>query len=182
MDDQQLAAVLELSDRPAPIASDVDTPEAVVQALYESLSGPAEQDRPRDRDRLRSLFLPEARLVLVRWSTPEGGDEEVLRAWDVDAFIEAARMFYRETAFYEREIGRRIDRFGNIAHVLSAYESRVGSEESEPVFRGINSVQLVRSERRWWIAHLIWDVERPSHPIPAELAGEAAEGGKLSSR
>lgn len=166
MDAEQRAAILELPDGPEPRAEDVASPEAVVEAVYASISGPAEKEEPRDWDRLRSLFLPDARLVLVRWQSPDGEEEEILRGWDVEGFIETARGFYDESAFYEREIGRRVDRFGNIAQVFSAYESRVGSEESDPVARGINSVQLVRAEGRWWIAHLVWDVERPTNPIP----------------
>lgn len=173
MDAEQRAAILELPDGPEPRAEDVASPEAVVQAVYASISGPAEKDEARDWDRLRSLFLPDARLVLVRWQSPDG-EEEVLRGWDVERFIEAAKGFYRESAFYEREIGRRVDRFGNIAQVFSAYESRVGSEESEPVARGINSVQLVRAKGRWWIAHLVWDVERPANPIPEAYVQEDA--------
>lgn len=166
MDAEQRAAILELPDSPEPRAEDVASPAAVVRAVYQSISGPAEKDEPRDWDRLRSLFLPEARLVLVRWQSPDGEKEEILRGWDIEGFIEAARGFYRESEFYEREVGRRIDRFGNIAQVFSTYESRVGSEESEPVARGINSVQLVRGDGRWWIAHLVWDVEHPGNPIP----------------
>ncbi|MFW6206585.1 MAG: serine hydrolase [Gemmatimonadota bacterium] len=166
MDAEQRAAILELPDGLEPIPGDVASPEAVVQAVYECISGPAERDEPRDWDRLRSLFLPNARLVLARWQSPEGDNEEVLRAWDVEEFIEAARGFYLESAFFEREVGRRVDHFGNIAHVFSGYESRVGSPESDPVSRGINSVQLVRSDGRWWIAHLVWDVETPANPLP----------------
>lgn len=166
MDRHQRAAVVDLSGRPEPRPEDVRSPEAAVRALYESISGPAERERGRDWDRLRSLFLPDARLVLVRWEGPDGGEEDVLRAWDVEAFIAAARGFYRDDAFYEREVHGRTERFGHIAHVLSTYESGVGSEESEPVARGINSIQLVRGEGRWWIAHLAWDVERPGNPVP----------------
>lgn len=171
-DPQQRAAILDLPDHLEPRADDVASPEAIVRAVYESISGPAEKDRPREWDRLRSLFLPDARFVLVSWLSPDGNEEKKLRAWDVESFIETARSFYHDSAFYEREIGRRVDRFGHIAHVFSAYESREGSEESEPVSRGINSVQVVRAEGRWWIAHLVWDVERPDRPIPdAYLVG-----------
>ncbi|HUE95698.1 MAG TPA: hypothetical protein VMN39_03515 [Longimicrobiaceae bacterium] len=166
MDAEQRAAILDLPDEPNARAADVASPEAVVEAVYRSISGPAEEDQPRDWDRLRSLFLPGARFVLARWQSQEGEEEEALRAWDVEGFIEAARGFYRESAFYEREVGRRVDRFGNIAQVFSTYESRVGSEESAPVARGINSVQVVYARERWWIAHLVWDVERAGNPIP----------------
>lgn len=171
MDDQQRAAIMELPHYPEPVAGDVASPESAVQSVYEAISGPAEKDRVRDWNRLRSLFLPGARLVLVRWTSHDGGEEEVVRAWDVDGFIEAARGFYQASAFHEHEVGRRVERFGNIAHIFSTYESRVAPTDSVPVARGINSVQLVRSEGRWWIAHLVWDIERPHNAIPEAYLG-----------
>ena len=43
--------------------------------------------------------------------------------------------------------------------------------------RGINSIQLVRDGKRWWIASVVWDTERPDNPIPADYqkAGVPAE-------
>ena len=165
MDAEQRSAILDLPDGPAPRPGDVVSPEAIVEAVYDAISGPAEVDQERDWDRLRSLFLPGARLVLTRWRSPDGEEEQVLRAWDVEGFIDAAKGFYEESSFYEREVARRIDRFGCIAQVFSTYESRVGSEDSEPVSRGINSVQVVQAHDRWWIAHLVWDVEGAEHAI-----------------
>jgi len=65
------------------------------------------------------------------------------------------------------EIHRTTERFGNIAHVLSTYESR--TKLSGPVIaRGINSIELFWDGTRWWIASAIWDDERPDNPIPAQ--------------
>lgn len=145
---------------------DHKTPETVVEALYESLSGPAESDEPRDWDRLRSLLLPGARFLIVRWPDEDGKPAEDLREWDVDAFIEDARAMYSESGFWERELWGRTERFGNIAHRLSAYESVVGSPDADPVGRGVNSFQLARFGGRWWIASVVWDIETPDHPLP----------------
>lgn len=49
---------------------DVASPEAVVEALYEVISGPA--DEPRDWDRFRALFLPGAR-VMAFTTLDDGG-------------------------------------------------------------------------------------------------------------
>jgi hypothetical protein len=166
MDPELRSALVALPERAAPDPRDVASPEAIVLAVYDCITGPAERDRPRDWDRFRGLFLPGARFVLVRWRYPDGRDEAVLRAWDVEGFIAVASESYRELAFFERETACRCDRFGNIAQVFSTYESRAGSEDSEPVARGINSVQVVRTQDRWWIAHLVWDVELPDNPIP----------------
>lgn len=165
VDPDQIAAIMDLPEEAEARTEDIASPEAVVHAVYASISGPAESVEQRDWDRLRSLFLPGARFVLARWKREDGRDEEELRKWDVEEFIRAAKGFYAESAFYERETGRRIDRFGNIAHVFSAYESRT-EQNGEPVSRGINSVQLVRSRGRWWIAHLVWDIESESNPMP----------------
>jgi hypothetical protein len=168
MDAEQKAAVLDLSTSPAPRPEDVRSPEALVRSLYECISGPAESEREREWDRLRSLALPDIRFVLVRWQGEVGEEEQVLRGWDLEGFIATAKYFYRESAFYERELWHRTERFGNIAHVLSTYESRLGPDDPEPIMRGINSIQAVRDDRRWWIASVVWDLERPENPIPTE--------------
>lgn len=149
------------------------TPEAVVTALYEVLSGPPELEQARDWDLFKRLVLPDARFLIARWPDSDGNPVEDLREWDVGGFIQDAQQFYRAEGFWEREIWGRTDRFGNVAHRFSSYESRVGSEDSEPVGRGINSFQLVRFGSRWWIAGIAWDVEGPDQPIPGDyLAGQ----------
>ena len=46
---------------PAARPEDVATPEAIVAALYDVISGP--KGKARDWDRFRSLFAPEARMI-----------------------------------------------------------------------------------------------------------------------
>ena len=63
--------------------------------------------------------------------------------------------------FYEVETGRRVDLFGNIAHVWSVYEARRAPDDPVPERRGINSIQLFRDpDRGWRIVAMIWDNER----------------------
>ena len=140
--------------------------EQVVAVLYKVISGPA--DLERDWDGFRALFWPGTRLRLTRWTTPEGEEREDIRDYDVESFIETATPIFRESGFWEHEIWSRMERFGNIAHVLSTYESRLGSPQAKAAGRGINSIQLLFHEGRWWIASIAWDVERANNPIPAE--------------
>lgn len=144
----------------------LETPEAVVQALYDALSEPSE--RERDWDRLRALCLPSARFLIARWPDADGDPVEDLREWDVEEFIQDARRFYRNEGVWEREVWGRTEWFGNVAHRLSSYESKTGSPDSEPAGRGVNCLELVRSGGRWWLVNVVWDVESPGQAIPKE--------------
>ena len=98
------------------------------------------------------------------------------RPMDVDQFAErvekaaAARKEKGEApaGFFEREIARRTDCFGDVCQVFSTYESRHAQSDAAPFQRGINSIQLLRDGNRWWIASVVWDAERPDNPIPAQ--------------
>jgi len=48
---------------------------------------------------------------------------------------------------------------------MSAYESLYAGED-EPFSRGVNSIQLLHEDDRWWILSIAWDVEAPDRPIP----------------
>jgi hypothetical protein len=144
---------------------DVESIDAIITAAYDSVSGPPGE---RDWNRVRSLFMPGARLI----PTAENAGEIILNGriaphlLDVDGFIERIRDHVEENGFFEREIGRRTEQFGNIAHVWSTYESRHNADDSEPFMRGINSIQLFYDGSRWWILTIYWQHESTEHPIP----------------
>jgi hypothetical protein len=143
---------------------DTDSPEVLVEALYQVISGPASEER--DWERFRSLFVDGARFLIRASSHPDESVQE--GEWDVEGYVEAAREEYREQGFWEREVWCQIERYGNIAQVFSTYETRVGSPDSAPVLRGINSVQCIRTGHGWRIAHVIFDMESEANPIPAK--------------
>jgi hypothetical protein len=150
---------------PAPAArpADVGSAEAIIAALYDVISGPRGQDR--DWQRFRSLFTSGARLI-VGAPSPDGRVPS--RNMTVEEYVAAADPFLKRDGFWEREIARRIERYGNVTHVFSTYESRVNTPDSPPFSRGINSIQLVTNGERWWVVTILWDFERPGNPIPAE--------------
>lgn len=159
------------SAAPTALPPDVASPEAIVNAVYDVISGPAAQ--PRDWDRFRSLFLPGARLAFILTS-PSG--QQRLFNLTVDQFIQLAGPGYQSGAgFWERETGSHVDRFGTIAQVFSAYESRVTGPSGAVSERGINSVQVIRHENRWWITNLVFDTETASNPIPPEYLNAPME-------
>jgi hypothetical protein len=90
------------------------------------------------------------------------------RVLSVDEFLQAIEPRVKEEGFFEREIARRVERFGAIAHVFSTYESRRAETDPQPFARGINSIQLFFDGQRWWVVTIFWDSERPNQPIPAE--------------
>lgn len=150
-------------------AGDVGSLDAIVAALYDSIS--FEPGGEPDWERLRTLFHPDGRLIPPRGEDP--GPRFVL---DVGEFARLSTEYVdevgiRERGFHEREIGRETRRFGNVAHILSAYESLHSPADDAPFSRGVNSIQLVRDEGRWWLVSIAWDVEEPEAPIPEELGG-----------
>ena len=135
---------------------------ALVDEMYEMISGPA---GPRDWSRQANCFHPEA------WQVRTFLDADGRPACTIMGLDDYARdttPFFMTHAFYEVEIGRRIDLFGNIAHVWSAYEARAALDDAEPERRGINSIQLFRDPARGWrIMAMIWDNERDGVSLPA---------------
>ena len=128
---------------------------AAIDEMYAMISGPA---GPRDWSRQAKCFLPEARQVRT-WVDEKGRAQK--RSMALDEYSRDTQPFFDANAFYEVETARRIDRFGNMAHVWSHYEARRSPDEAEPERRGINSIQLFNDpDRGWRIIHMIWDNER----------------------
>jgi hypothetical protein len=148
---------------PTAAPEDVTTIDAILGALYDVISGPAGQER--DWDRFRSLFVPEAKLIPTGF--PEASPKATARFITVEGYIESSGPILEERGFFEREIGRVVERFENIAHVFSTYDSR--STADGAVFaRGINSIQLMWDGERWWVANIMWRGVGPDAEIPAK--------------
>jgi len=141
--------------------ADVASADAIIAALYDVISGPAGQ--PRDWNRFRSLFAPGARLIPSR--RPQDGPPRPV-ALTPDEYAQRAAPGLTTNGFFEREIGRSMDRFGTIAQVFSAYESKRTASDPKPFARGINSIQLFDDGTRWYVVTVFWDSERPDNPIP----------------
>ncbi|HXG43696.1 MAG TPA: hypothetical protein VNJ71_02945 [Gemmatimonadales bacterium] len=148
-------------ERPAAAPADIASEVAIIQALYEVISGPKGQ--ARDWNRFRSLFAEGARLIPAG-RRPNG--ESGLRVLDVEGYIRAAEPYLVQHGFFEREIAARSERFGSVAHRFSTYESRHDAGDVVPFSRGINSIQLYHDGSRWWVVTILWDAERPDQPIP----------------
>ena len=61
-------------------------------------------------------------------------------------------------------------------HRLRRYDSVRSLSDPEPFMRGINSIQLVWHEGRWWVTSIVWDFERPDNPIPSVYLPDSGSG------
>lgn len=166
-----LAALASMS--PHPFDDELDSIDGLLAATYDVISGEAGQ--ARDWDRFRSLFHPE----LGRLTSIQVGQDGTATALSMtpEEYIERAGPFFEANGFYEREVARRVERYGHIAHVFSTYES-VSAPGEAPFARGINSFQLQWDGERWYVLSILWDSEREGQPIPeGYLRGGRAEEG-----
>ena len=161
----QTAAAPAPSSRPQPMArqADVASADAIIEALYGVISGPAGQKR--DWNRFRSLFMPDARLIVARGRRDSTGRVLPL-VLTPEAYIAGSNAL-EEKGFFEREIAQVSETFGRVTHRFSTYESRGRADDAQPFARGINSIQLLNDGTRWWVVTVFWDVERADNPIPA---------------
>jgi hypothetical protein len=129
-----------------------------IKEVYAVISGPAGQ--ARDWTRMRSLFTPDARLYAI---TANG-----LRGGTVEDYIRISGPQLTATGFTEREIGRRQEIYGNLAHAWSSYEG--ASADGKMKVRGINSFQLVRqADGSWKIFSILWQPEGSNLPLPEDM-------------
>jgi hypothetical protein len=153
---------------PAAKPDDVKSPEAILNAVYSVISGGKGQ--ARDWDRMRSLFVPDARLIpAVTAPAANGGavrSDAIMLT--VDGYIERSGSRLTSDGFFERSIHNEIEQFGNIVQVWSTYESRHNLDDAQPFARGINSFQLLKDGDRYWVVNIFWDSESPAKPIPAK--------------
>jgi len=140
---------------------DVATLDGILAAYYEVVSRPVGTAPDRERDEW--IHHPDA-LVAITGLGADGAP--LIRTMTLSEYHDRFGDPEAE-AFYEWEVHRVVQRFGNVAHVWSTYAS--SREPGGEVFgRGINSIQLYHDGDRWWITSWIFDQERAGNEIPPE--------------
>ena len=140
---------------------DVSSPEALIAAVYDVISGRAGQKR--NWDRMRTLFVTDARMIAT--GKRQSG-EITRRVMSVEDYISSSGPYLEKEGFFEKEIGSTKEQFGNIVHVFSTYESKRAATDEKPFMRGINSIQLWNDGKRWWVITILWQSENADTPIP----------------
>lgn len=142
-------------------SSSVKTLDSAIKTLYSVISG--EKNEKRNWKLFKYLFKPDAKLI------PSGKNIEgefMVRYMKPDEYVKSSGKWLVENGFFEKEIHRKTDVFGNIAHVFSTYESFKSKADEKPFMRGINSIQLLNDGERWWIINVYWMQETEQNPIP----------------
>jgi hypothetical protein len=130
------------------------TLDQLIAALNDAVTGPANKDRTC----FRQILLPQVRLIPV--STPTATP----RLLTIDDWITAVAK-HGDSIVTEKQIKYQSETYGNVAHLWSTYETGI---DGKPFTRGINSIQAVFDGQNWKIAEILWQVETPTTPIPAQ--------------
>lgn len=144
--------------------SSVSSLDAIISNLYAVISG--EKEQQRDWEHFKFLFYPNAKLIPAG-KTPEGNI--AARHLSPQDYIKTSGAWLVENGFFEVEINREVQQFGNIAHVFSTYQAYRSAGETIPFMRGINSIQLLNDGERWWILSVYWTQENEANPIPKQF-------------
>jgi hypothetical protein len=140
-------------------SKDTRSIESTVQVLYEVISG--DPGSPRNWDRFRNLFKPEARLIPTR---KDDQGNLTIKAMTPDEYVQlfSSRI---STGFFERELSRKVEEYGSVVHVFSTYETK--EKKDGPVTnRGINSIQLFKDKDRYYVVNIFWCAESMGFPLP----------------
>jgi hypothetical protein len=142
-------------------ADDVNDIQSILTALYEVISGPANE--ARDWERFIYLFAADGKLI----PTTKSGETVGYVYWSPQDYVDLFTSRRGTTDFYEFEINRVVEQYGAIAHVWSTYELRQ-SPNGEATNRGINSIQLLKTPERWYIMNVFWSSENEGYALPED--------------
>ena len=147
---------------PAADPTDVSSIDAIINATYQAISGPAEA---RNWQRFSSLCRPDAKIGAIV-TLPSGkvqfhsftpGDYRLLNA-----------PFMMQSGYYKKEFKRNVSNSANIAIVSSSYQFHF-ELTNKVEGRGVNYFTLVNAEGRWWIVNLSWQDEDKTNEVPAAI-------------
>jgi hypothetical protein len=142
----------------------LETADGVVTEIYGLVSFDA-GDSP-DWDKVRSMFIPEA-VVVLRTS------REASTVFSVDGFIQDFVNFVErspagEMGFTEKILNMKSMVFGDMAHVLVLYEAHITGSQGPPT-QGVDSFSLIKKDGRWWIVAITNELPTADRPIPEML-------------
>lgn len=157
-----LAASLALAE-PAPSCRDGQTADTTVSALYDLVS--AAPGESWDWERIGDLFDGDGLLVSI---LPRSGGT-LVSSTDFAGLRQNTEANYSQTGFSEREYRRETRIFGDVASIYSSFSIGLPARGPEPLLRGLNHFQLVRTEGCWQIVSNLSQMEGGGWSLPAAL-------------
>ena len=123
------------------VADDTASVDAIIDAYYEVISGPVGFVYDAERD--ETIHTPDAAITkFFLDGTVQQHNFKTEQASIVTPY---------ETPFFEFEVDRKIEQFGNVAHVWSEFEMKT-EPEGDAYGGGFNSISLLFMDGRWWIS------------------------------
>jgi len=123
------------------VADDTASVDAIIDAYYEVISGPVGFVYDAQRD--ENIHTPDAAITkFFLDGTVQQHDFKTEQASIVSPY---------ETPFFEVEVDRKVEQFGNIAQVWSEFEMKT-EPEGDAYGGGFNSISLLFMDGRWSIS------------------------------
>jgi hypothetical protein len=144
--------------------ADVATPERVVEAISETLSGRAGEGR--NWNRFRSLMAPGARFV-AKGVADDGAVHS--RVLGVEDLIASDNESFATQGFFEHRVITHDEVWAHLAVIVTAFEVRHALGEA-PFARGIKHFELTSDGKRWFVESIVWESETTASRLPSEAA------------
>ncbi len=136
------------------------TLDSTINNFYDVIS--ADKETERNWKQFKFLFKPNAKLI------PSGEDKQGnyrLHYMTPDDYIKSSEPWFNKNGYFENEIHRKTNIFGNMAMVISTYQAFNSKTDTKPFIRGIKNMQLLYDGERWWIVNVFWAQENEDFPI-----------------
>jgi hypothetical protein len=139
-------------------AEDVKSVDAIINAYYDVVSGPSSEPWEFERDK----YIHSENAVITRLNENGKTESHTLEAEYIPIGLSP------KEDFYEKELKRIVNKFGNIAQVWSAFEIRA-DPKTESNIRGLNSIQLHYENSRWYIDSWTCEMESEKTSVVTEF-------------
>lgn len=133
--------------------------DGIIQEMLRMVS--IEKGRSFNREGMKRLFLPSARLTIRNHGD---STRQPVESVDLAEFLNLMEDPYYAKGYSETELKKTVQEYNGIAHVFQTFYGK-DSEGAEEY--GINSIQLVYFHQRWWITDLLWTNSSGGVPVPA---------------
>jgi hypothetical protein len=139
-------------------AEDVKSVDAIINAYYDVVSGSSSEPWEFERDK----YIHAKNAVITRLDENGKTESHTLEAEYIPIGLSP------KEDFYEKELKRIVNKFGNIAQVWSAFEIRT-DPKTESNIRGLNSIQLHYENSRWYIDNWTCEMESEKTSVVTEF-------------